>query len=199
MHYTGARLRITMDFIVPSGTIENFETETACDFEMIVRLYRPRVFRFIFASLRDQEVAENLTQDCFVKAYKAYDSFRNECKISTWLMQIAVNLLRDHGKNRRLQFWRRIRKNSSPHDLSRSLSDPHRSPEAELVLQEQVAGIWKAADCLPEKQRTVFLLRFLQEMNVMDIALATGSKPATVKTHLLRAITAIRKTLGGDA
>ncbi len=56
------------------------------DFEALVEQHRPRIFRFILASLRDKETAENLTQDCLVKAYKARDQFRGEASAKTWLM-----------------------------------------------------------------------------------------------------------------
>src|SRR5690349_17814443 len=77
------------------------------DFEALVRQHRPRIFRFLLASLRDRETAENLTQDCFVKAYQARDRFRGASSVGTWFMQIAANLVRDHESSSRLLFWRR--------------------------------------------------------------------------------------------
>src|SRR5437879_10625628 len=81
----------------------------ARDFDAVVRLYWARVFRFALASLRDRDAAEALAQDCFLHAYKAWDRFRGEASVQTWLMRIAVNLVRDASRNRRLQFWRRVR------------------------------------------------------------------------------------------
>src|SRR5271165_2497037 len=77
------------------------------DFDSLVEQYRPRIFRFILASLRDRESAENLTQECFVRAYRARDQFRGAASIPTWLLQIAANLVRDHESSGRLKFWRR--------------------------------------------------------------------------------------------
>src|ERR1700683_1081465 len=77
------------------------------DFDAVVRLYWPRVFRFALASLRDRDAAQTVAQDCFLKAYRGRDRFRGEASLLTWLMQIAVNLVRDNARNRRLQFWRR--------------------------------------------------------------------------------------------
>src|SRR5215510_12182246 len=77
------------------------------DFDAVVRMHRPRIFRFILASLRDRETAENLTQDCLIKAYQARDSFRGASSVATWFMQIAANLVRDHESSSRLKFWRR--------------------------------------------------------------------------------------------
>jgi RNA polymerase sigma-70 factor (ECF subfamily) len=62
-----------------------------------------------------------------------------------------------------------------------------------------VAAVWEAAAKLPERQRTVFLLRFVEDMDLLEIAYATGMKEGTVKTHLFRAMRAVRTRLGGTA
>lgn len=163
------------------------------DFESIVRQHRPRVFRFLLASLRDKESAENLTQDCFVRAFKARDQFRGSASLGTWLMHIAANLVRDHEANGRLKFWRRkLRSGVDPNDLSDWIPDQQRSPEAIALAKEQVEAIWKAASTLSERQRTVFLLRFVEDMDLLEIAAVTGMKEGTVKTHLFRAVQSVR-------
>jgi RNA polymerase sigma-70 factor (ECF subfamily) len=62
-----------------------------------------------------------------------------------------------------------------------------------------VAAVWEAAAKLPERQRTVFLLRFVEDMDLLEIAYATGIKEGTVKAHLFRAMRAVRVRLGGVA
>jgi RNA polymerase sigma-70 factor, ECF subfamily len=167
------------------------------EFEALVRLYRPKVFRFALASLCDLDAAETVTQDCFLRAYQARERFRRDCSMHTWLMQIVVNLIRDHIRNRRFQFWRRARLTSKPVDAAEyAIADGARSPEAQALLKELVAAIWSAAERLPAKQRTVFLLRFVEDMDLLEIAVATGMKEGTVKTHLFRALRAVRERLG---
>ena len=167
------------------------------DLDSLLRLHRPKVFRFILASLRDQDAAESLTQDCFFKAYQARDRFRHECSLDTWLMRIAVNLVRDYVRNRRFQFWRRTQILAKPVEgVQDWLSDGQHSPEAAVLLKEEVRAIWEAADCLPEKQRTVFLLRFVEDMDLLEIATATGMKEGTVKSHLFRALQTVRERMG---
>ena len=182
-----------MERVVPADVAQDFET--------LVRLYRPKVFRFALASLRDVDAAETVTQDCFLRAYQASGRFRQDCSMQTWLMQIAVNLVRDHCRNRRFQFWKRASLTAAqPADAAgRSIADGARSPEAQALLKERVAAIWEAAGKLPERQRTVFLLRFVEDMDLMEIACATGMKEGTVKTHLFRALRAVRARLGGTA
>ncbi len=170
------------------------------DFEALVRLYRPRIFRFALASLRDLDAAETVTQDCFLRAYQSSSRFRQDCSMQTWLMQIAVNLIRDQLRNRRFQFWRRASLTAQPVDVAgHGIADQGRSPEAQVLLNEKVAAIWEVAGKLPERQRTVFLLRFVEDMDLLEIAFATGMKEGTVKTHLFRALRAVRGRLGGTA
>ena len=163
------------------------------DFEVLVRQHRPRIFRFLLASLRDTETAENLTQDCFVRAFKARDQFRGNSSFGTWLMHIAANLVRDHEANSRLKFWRRrLRSDVDPNDISDWVPDQQKSPEAVALAKEQVESIWKAAASLSERQRTVFLLRFVEDMDLLEIAAVTGLKEGTVKSHLFRAVQSVR-------
>jgi len=166
------------------------------DFDSLVRQHRPRIFRFLLASLRDKEAAENLTQDCFVRAYKARDQFRGSSSLGTWLMHIAANLVRDHEANGRLRFWRRhLRSDVDLTDISDWIPDHHESPEALALAKEQVDAIWKAAANLSERQRTVFLLRFVEDMDLLEIVAVTGMKEGTVKTHLFRAVQSVRQGL----
>jgi RNA polymerase sigma-70 factor (ECF subfamily) len=74
--------------------------------------------------------------------------------------------------------------------------DERLTPEAETLLREQVAGIWRATGSLPERQKTVFLLRFAEEMTLLEIAAATGLSENAVKVHLYRALRAVRAQLG---
>jgi RNA polymerase sigma-70 factor, ECF subfamily len=167
------------------------------DFEEVVRFYWPCIYRLILASVRDADAAQALTQDCFLRAYSTRGAFRGEASVKTWLMKIAINLVRDFGRNRRLQFWKRLKISSvNPGDVSDQLPAAEISPENQASLNEQVKIIWEAGQKLPDRQKAVFLLRFVEDMDLLEIAAATGMKEGTVKTHLFRALHAIRKRLG---
>src|SRR3954464_10708336 len=100
------------------------------DFDSLVQQHRPKIFRFLLASLRDRETAENLTQDCFVRAYQARESFRGASSVATWVVQVAVNLVRDHESSSRLKFWRRtLRTGADVTDVAGAVSDRELSPE----------------------------------------------------------------------
>jgi RNA polymerase sigma-70 factor (ECF subfamily) len=110
-------------------------------------------------------------------------------------MRIAVNLVRDASRNRRLQFWKRLR-DVDTDGIGVHARDGRITPEAEALLREQVAGIWKATASLPERQKSVFLLRFAEEMTLLEIAAATGLSENAVKVHLYRALRTVRAEIG---
>ena len=158
-------------------------SEVMSDFDGLVNEYRPRIFRFILASLRNRESAENLTQECFVKAYKAREQFRGAASVPTWLLQIAANLVRDHENSGRLKFWRRALKVDLT-DVMDVIPDRQLSPESMLSVKQEVEVIWRQAAKLPERQRTVLLLRFVEDLNLLEIAEVTGISKSTVRFHL---------------
>ena len=165
------------------------------NFDEVIQHYWQRVFRFVLASVRDVNEAECLTQDCFCKAYKAWNRFRGDSSVETWLMHIAVNVVRDFFRNRRLQFWRRAPVVDAS-EIGCILMDRKLSPESNAVVQEQLRNVWAATEILPTKQRTAFLLRFVDEMELSEIAQVMGITEGSVKVHLFRAVHAIRKRLG---
>jgi len=187
----------------PASACELMTTAMACpvdelqDFDKVVQAYWTRIFRFVLASVRDQDVAETLTQDCFFRAYRSRERFRGDSSLNTWLLHIAVNLVRDFCRNRRLQFWRRAQASSvEPGGISEWVAGREMSPESRAVVREQVDAVWAATTSLSERQRTVFLLRFVEDMDVLEIAAATGLTEGAVKVHLFRALRSVRKRMG---
>ena len=182
-----------------AGELAEREMEAAAqEFSSVVQAHRLQIFRFLLASTRDMDLAETLTQECFLKAHRNWDRFRGESSAMTWLMRIAINLEKDHWRNRRLQFWRRTRTNSVDLDeASEWLPSGERSVEQKMMAREQVQQVWKAVEGLSARQRTVFLLRYVEDQELSEIALATGLSEGTVKAHLSRALVKVRAELRG--
>jgi RNA polymerase sigma-70 factor (ECF subfamily) len=167
------------------------------DIEQLVQSYRARLLRFVAYSTGDQDLAESIVQDCFMKAYNARASFRGECSAYTWLNRIAVNLIRDNQRTQKFRFWKSFRKSALDiSEMASSLPSGSGTPEKSLLMREQVAQVAEALKALSFNQRTVFLMRFQEGMGIREISLATDISVNTVKTHLYRAIKTVREKIG---
>ena len=163
------------------------------DLQSVVALYEPRVFRFLLANLRDRDAAETLTQETFLRAWSTRASFRSDCSVSTWLLRIALNLARDHTRTNRFRFWKRAAATAvDVADVASSLPAGESTPESTILAREQVSRIWQTVATLSDRQRTVFLLRFVEELEIPEIAQAMRLPVGTVKSHLYRALAAVR-------
>lgn len=163
------------------------------DIDSIVAMYQPRIYRFLLGTLRDHDAAETLTQETFLRAWSARDTFREDCSVVTWLTRIALNLARDHTRTGRFRFWRRASTSAvEASEVADYLPGREGSAESHLIARQQVEGIWNTVGELSQRQRSIFLLRFMEEMEIPEIAAATGLPLGTVKSHLYRAIATVR-------
>jgi RNA polymerase sigma-70 factor (ECF subfamily) len=150
--------------------------------------------------LKDRDLAETVTQDCFFRAFKARALYRGQCSVRTWLLAIATNLVRDRTRTRGFRFWKHVRTSAvDVHEMGSRLACRQQTAEANLLTREKLRHIWATVDGLPGRQRTVFLLRFIEEMQVSEIAEATGLNLSTVKSLLYRALRTVRLELGEEA
>jgi len=167
------------------------------DIDSLVAVYWPRVLRFVTFSIGDKDLAQTITQDCFLKAYNGRESFRGECSVSTWLMSIANNLIRDQVRLKSFQFWRKAQATAlDVTELASFLPSDERSPESRMLGCERTEQMKAALEMLSVNQRRVLLLKFFEDMDIAEIASATGMNVNTVKTHLHRGIATLRATLG---
>jgi RNA polymerase sigma-70 factor, ECF subfamily len=177
-------------------TLGNLEAEAVTPFDDIASvhaMYEARVFRYLLFSLRDRDLALSLTQDTFLSAWKSRASFRGDCSIATWLMRIAVNLVRNHTRTGGFRFWKRAAATAvDATDLQLRLVHPGQSAEKALAAREQLALVWESVERLSARQKTIFLLRFVDELELTEIAVATGLTLPTVKSHLYRALDHVR-------
>ena len=167
-------------------------------FDQIVLTHQRRIHRILLTLLRDGDAADTLTQEVFLRAFQKRADFRGEARVGTWLVRIALNLAKDHRRNRRLAFWRRLVR----HDQSRDgtdvapwVRDPAPSAERTIVAREQLAAIQVAVDRLSHRQRTCFALRFVEAMTIEEIAETLQLEVGTVKAHLSRAVSTLRRRL----
>ncbi len=178
---------------------EQSATTELDDIDALARQYRPRLLRFVMASVRDEDLADTIVQDTLLKAWRNRAGFRGDCTVNTWLTGIAVNLIRDHARTQKFKFWRKAKATAvDASDMANQLRASGSSPEGSLLAREQVLQVQAAMEELSPNQRTVFLLRFIEEMDLAEIALSMGMPVNTVKTHLHRAVKSVRARVGGE-
>jgi len=171
--------------------------EALDDFDAVMRAHQQHVYRALVSLVRDPDTADTLTQECFLRAYRKRDSFRGEASLRTWLVTIAVNLARDHVRSRRMNFWKRLfQRGQDATELADVLADRRPTAETMLSSREELGAVWAALDQLPDRQRTVFVLRFVDDLSLEQIAAAMGTTVGTAKTHLFRATATLRQITG---
>ncbi|MCE5219652.1 sigma-70 family RNA polymerase sigma factor [bacterium] len=170
------------------------------DFSKIVEGYYQRIYNVIYRMIEDREEAEDLTQDTFVNAHRAFDSFRHESQIYTWLYRIAVNLTKN-----RLDRRRRRRGVEGPSldapvevdedEMTRQVEDWRHAPgraaentELERVLACEVTG-------LRAEYKEVVILRDYEDLSYEEIAQVVGCSVQAVKSRLFRARSVLRRAL----
>ncbi len=174
-------------------------TLTAEDFDELVRRNQKRIFRLLMSLLHDEDAADTLTQECFLKAYKKRASFRGDSSVDTWVFRIAVNLARDHQRNKRQGFWKRLFADAPETEdalpVLDAVADQRSTAEVQLLAHEEVETVWRTVRRLSPNQREVFVLRFAEDLGLDEIAKLLDVEVGTVKSHLSRALSSVRKRL----
>ena len=151
-------------------------------FGHLVRAYQGRLFGLALMMVREPAAAEEVAQDCFVRAYTHLDHYDDNRPFYPWLASIAVRLaqnwLRRHGRTGRRE-GTSIESAPEPAAPASALTA--------LVAAERSRGLWQSVAALPSGERTAVILYYRDEMAVGDIARALGVTNGTIKTLLFRA------------
>ena len=170
-------------------------------FDEVIDRYYDRVLNLAFRLMGDREEAHDLVQEVFLHAYQAYDRFRGEAEVFTWLYRITVNLAKNRYKQ--LQREREHRWELLPDELDEEDDeaepfegeDIKMSPERMWEQKELAEAIQKAIDELPEDQRVTLVLRDIEGLSYQEIARIQGCSVEAVKSRLFRARSTLRKKL----
>ena len=154
-------------------------------FERLVDQYQESVLRTCFLYLCDKTLAEDATQETFLKVYRAMDSFRGESSEKTWVLKIAMHTCYDINHS---GWFRLMNRRVTPEML------PDQSSTAVIDHDEELAT---AVMKLPRKLREVILLHYYQELNVNEIAVALGISHSSVSGRLKRGREKLKKLLEG--
>lgn len=152
----------------------------------LASLYQARIYHMALRLLKDPETAEDITQETFLRVYKAACSYQPKAKLSTWLYRITYNLCLDsHRRNAR----GRVPLEHAPEPFSEN------TPEEILGRRELSRQVQAALEGLPERQKKALILHRYQDLSHEEIAEVTGWSRSAVESLLVRAYENLRKSL----
>jgi RNA polymerase sigma-70 factor (ECF subfamily) len=166
-------------------------------FDLLVLKYQHKIVNLVMRYVRDPELALDITQEAFIKAYRALPRFRGDSAFYTWMYRIAVNTAKNHLAAQRRR----------PMDVELDLQDPEQydlhsklketdTPEGVTIGKELQETVERAIAALPEDLRTAIILRELEGMSYEEIAQTMECPVGTVRSRIFRARDAIAKKVG---
>lgn len=154
--------------------------------ELVVR-YERRLIRVLLRFVNNQELAEDLAQETFMRSYQRLDQFDPSRRFGPWLFRIGVNLTLDYlRKQKRRGFWSLFSESNYDRAPDPAVADPR----TDLDLKQEVQAV---LDQIPEKYRTVLYLRDLENFSTSEIAAITNRKEATIRWRLAEARSRFQK------
>lgn len=175
----------------------------AVSFEEIVARYHGKVFQLVYRYTGDYEDSCDLTQDTFVRAFRAWNEFRGDAQIYTWLYRIAINLCHNHQK--KTQRRRDVERISLDAPIfcdegrdgyeGLAIADEGPLPLQVLESYELRLRLQQALRELPDNYRTVIVLRDIEGLSYDEIARVTDSTLEAIKSRLFRARNAVRRLM----
>jgi len=166
-------------------------------FRHLVDRHRDTVYAILLRLASDPEVAEELAQETFVRAWRSLDGFRGDARFGTWLVQIALHAARDHHRGRKRAKVVSLEELQEKSGDAARLEEPRRSfdPTSDLDARELRERLEDGIRALPPAYREVFVLRHLEEMPYEEIASITGSSVGSLKVRSHRARKLLREYL----
>ena len=159
-------------------------------FGELVSRYERRLIRVILQFVRSQELAEDLAQEAFLKAYQRLGQFDTARRFGPWLFRIGVNQTLDYLRRRKRRgWWTLFSERGTERDPDPAVVDPRQ----QLDLEQEVAAI---LDKIPENYRIVLMLRELQNFSTSEIAAILDRKEATVRWRLAEAAEHVSRFMG---
>lgn len=166
-------------------------------FDLLVLKYQRRLARLLSRFIRDPAEIEDVTQEAFVKAYRALANFRGDSAFYTWLYRIGINTAKNHlsvsGRHVVLHADNHD-EDGEPYDPAGQIAD-NNTPETEMASRQIIATVNAAVEALPEELRTAITLRELEGLSYEDIAVAMHCPVGTVRSRIFRAREAIAAQL----
>ncbi len=156
-------------------------------FDILQKKYMRIITSLIRRMIHNEEDVRDLTQDTFIKAYKAIQSFQFGYSFSSWIYKIASNTCIDFLRKKRLNEVSLTQKSNSDEEFEIEIEDKSYLPDMKVMTEEKSRALHDAIEKLPENYREIIKLRHEIEMDYADIAKKMNLPLGTVKAHLFRA------------
>jgi len=167
-------------------------------FYQLMRPYERAVFLAALSLLKNESDAEDVAQEAVLKAFKNLSRFRSEAKFSTWLIQITINEAKMKLRKDRRHLYDSIDEGTKTDEgdyIPKDFADWREIPSEALEQRELRKALTAALQSLPQKYRTVLILRDIQQMSIAETARVLGISEPNVKTRLSRARLQMRDAL----
>ncbi len=171
--------------------IEHIQHGNTEAFNPLVQKYHPKIYTHILRRVKNAETAKDLTQETWIKAFRAINTFRADASFYSWLYRIAENVCIDYHRKQK------VAHTIEPiHDINeRRIIDTHPCPSHNIERQELRHHLQEAVARLTPTRKRVFLLYYVHEMPIKTIATRMKRSEGTIKTHLRNARLHLRELL----
>jgi RNA polymerase sigma-70 factor (ECF subfamily) len=157
-------------------------------FDQLVLRYQRDVYRLCYRYVNNHEDANDLTQEVFLRAWRAIGRFRGQSAFATWLYRIGVNACLNFRAVRRPPMQ----------ELPDTIADPRAGAAQGVEREEEARRVRAAVGRLPEKQRATLILKIYHELTHQEVAQILGSKVGTVKANLFHALGNLRRLVAEE-
>jgi RNA polymerase sigma-70 factor (ECF subfamily) len=167
-------------------------------FNYLVGRYRRAMISFMYRMVHNAAIAEELSQEVFLRVYRSRASYSADAKFTTWLYRIATNLAVNHArdnKHERPEVKASLDESDEETGLSIDLADDRPNIEQEILRRERLRAIRKHVEALPERQRMAVMMHKYQELDYRQIAEVLHLSESATKSLLFRAYETLRESL----
>jgi RNA polymerase sigma-70 factor (ECF subfamily) len=181
-----------------AALVERARLRDPLAFRVIMERNNQRLYRIARAILKDEAEAEDVVQECYLRAFEGLSQFRQESLLSTWLTRITINEALGRKRKRRETVGVQAME-AAQQDSALIIRFPNMNaetdPECSAAQREIRQLLERAIDALPEPFRVVFVMRDVEELSIEETATLLAIRPETVKTRLHRARRLLRQSL----
>ena len=177
------------------GEVERARSGDSDAFRLLVEQHSRAIFRLAFRMTGNEEDAEDVVQETFLRAYRQLDKYEAQSSFSTWLYRIASNYSLDLIRSRKRHEEKRERGSVEDRDILQSIAVDSPGPDRLLYGSQVKDRVNAALNELSAQERTAFVLRHFEGQSIQEIGEALGTGTNATKHSIFRAVQKLRKSL----